>query len=169
MSGLLCSRTGCQSLGTAQPEPSTKQMPMRKPNTQSCAVHALCLPQPWQKLGPGLYRQVLGMVWDVGQARDHLQQHFPRARPVRKEESLALSGRCWFHAGPAPCSADLLTLLQEGKNETAGANFTPGSRFRPCRFRPFMLCCVSGARLAGLKKVEGRRLKRYLKVKRLPS
>lgn len=52
-------------------------------------------------------------------------------------------------AAPTPCSADLLTLLQEGENETAVASLRPGSRFRP-----FMLCCVSRARLADLKQPE---------------
>lgn len=110
MSGLLCSRTGCQSLGTSQPDPSTRQMQMAKmtkPNTQSSAVHALWLLQSWKRLGlepVALYSQVLGTVWDVGQARDHLQQHSPRACPVWKAESLSLSGCCWSlaqHLHPA--------------------------------------------------------------------
>lgn len=155
ISGLLCSRTGCQSLGTSQPDPSTKQMQMREPNTQSSAAHALCLLQSWKRLGPGpaaLYGQVLGTVWDVGQARDHLQQRFPRACPVWKAESLALSGcPCLSGCSTYTSSADLLMLLQEGENETAVGSLRPDSRFKPCRFSPFVLCCVPRARLADLK------------------
>lgn len=71
-------------------------------------------------------------------------------------EILALSGCCWFQAGR--CTRTMLCWSAHtaagGENQTAVASLRPGSRFKLCRFGPFMLCCVSRASLADLKHPE---------------
>ena len=110
-------------------------------------------------------RQVLGMVWDLGQARDHLQQSFSCARPVLKAESLvlwallipcqlaSLAAASWRGMYTVRCSTLVYQMCSrcctERENDTATVRFRPGSRFRPR-----VLCWVSGVRLADLKHPE---------------
>lgn len=48
------------------------------------------LPSSPAKAWPCSRRTLPDKFWDLGQAKDHLQQHFSRARPVLKARSLLL-------------------------------------------------------------------------------
>lgn len=99
------------------------------------------------------------MVWDLGQARDHLHEHFSCARPVLKAESLVLwallipcqlvylAAASWHAMYTTQCSALLYQMYSRCCMKEKTILLVAG-------FRPHMLCWVPGARLADLKHPE---------------